>query len=157
MNEKLIMGSAFCREPGFTCFHSRLAPWEEFLSRAPSQRPKRSSEVDEMSREDILESCIRRGDGQMQQDSLSSKFATVTLPPPYSAYDLLNLQSIPKKRSLEEPKTSGRRAPKECGNKKKTFHSGAQPPDTFLAPKHLPRSDHRVRHSSADRRMRPRY
>ena len=54
MNEEMILGSAFCREQGLTCFHTRLAPWEEFLSHTAPQRPKRSREVDEVSREDVV-------------------------------------------------------------------------------------------------------
>jgi hypothetical protein len=54
MNEEMILGSAFCREQGLTCFHTRLAPWEEFLSHTAPQHPKRSREVDEVSREDVV-------------------------------------------------------------------------------------------------------
>ena len=54
MNEEMILGSAFCREQGLTCFHTRLAPWEEFLSHTAPQRPKRSRGVDEVSHEDVV-------------------------------------------------------------------------------------------------------
>ncbi len=52
MKEEMILGSAFCREQGLTCFHTRLAPWEEILSHA--QRPKRAREVEQVECDDIV-------------------------------------------------------------------------------------------------------
>ncbi len=52
MNEEMILGSAFCREQGLTCFHTRLAPWEEFLSH--EQRSKRSREIEQVTCEDVV-------------------------------------------------------------------------------------------------------
>jgi hypothetical protein len=46
MKEEMILGSLFCREQEFTCFHTRLAPWEECLSH---NRPKRVREVEQVS------------------------------------------------------------------------------------------------------------
>jgi hypothetical protein len=52
MNEEMILGSAFCREQMLTCFHTRLAPWEEFLSH--TQRPKRAQNVEHVTCEQVV-------------------------------------------------------------------------------------------------------
>ena len=41
LHEDIILGSQFCREQGYTSFHTRLLPWSDELS---SKRPKRSVE-----------------------------------------------------------------------------------------------------------------
>ena len=50
MAEEMILGSEFCREQGLTCFHTRLAPWEECLSHS---NPKRVREVQQVSPQEL--------------------------------------------------------------------------------------------------------
>lgn len=50
MAEEMILGSEFCREHGLTCFHTRLAPWEECLSHS---NPKRVREVQQVSPQEL--------------------------------------------------------------------------------------------------------
>jgi hypothetical protein len=51
MSEEMILGSSFCKEHGFTNFHTRLAPWDACLSHT---NPKKVREVEHMSREDVI-------------------------------------------------------------------------------------------------------
>ncbi len=40
MAEQMILGSAFCKEQGFTNFHLRLSPWSEVLSNTRAKRAR---------------------------------------------------------------------------------------------------------------------
>jgi hypothetical protein len=46
MDEEMILGSAFCKEQGLTCFHTRLKQWHETLS---CKQTKRSREVEHVA------------------------------------------------------------------------------------------------------------
>ena len=46
MHEEMILGTAFCRDQGFTSFHTRLAPWSESYSNC---RPKRTRQVEQVN------------------------------------------------------------------------------------------------------------
>jgi len=46
MDEEMILGSAFCKESGLTCFHTLLKPWDEILSHKRVSNTKRARDVD---------------------------------------------------------------------------------------------------------------
>jgi hypothetical protein len=46
MNEEMILGSAFCRQQGFTNFHLRLAPWSDKLSNNRAKRVRSVEQID---------------------------------------------------------------------------------------------------------------
>jgi hypothetical protein len=55
MNEEMILGAIFCKEQGFTCFHSKLLPWDVDLSNSrPKLRPKQRDieQIDVVPEED---------------------------------------------------------------------------------------------------------
>lgn len=116
MKEEMILGSLFCKEQEFTCFHKRLAPWEDCLSH---NRAKRVREVEQVSQDIVIpeheKHPCEHGDVQLLPCPFTNKESR--------ARD--RVVTVPEKNDAHAKKHAGQRtlpAPVVAGKRRKDHH-----------------------------------